>query len=537
MGKRRRPRMQYTSDDDDDDGGGGHNAAPEIPKTIKPTVVPDSSRPDKQQRRHTDELVEEGEHENDLVAARRNEEEERREDAHTLHRGGSRKPGRSAEDINEELKEKKAEGAEEEEEDEDGPDAVPVGKPVKVTDKGNAQRKHYDAFECEGNTYKLWDTAMFVPELENQKPYVGIIKDIHKIGGSLSVTAQWFYRPEEADEDGGEPRELFYSSHIDEVPAGSVMHTCMVHFIPQHKQVPSMKEHPGFIVQKVYDHIKEKLWDVADKDYLDNMQHEVDLLVKETMDRIGELPDRDPEDIPGSNADKFSSKFSGGLRKRPVNPKDGPTTGTSQQFVKADTPWNYNLNNYAILERYKAITGNPSRDRWIDKFVDTILTPCKNDTENSYPPNVVVQIVASLERSAFEAFYADFQKYNQKMRTLLFNIKENSVLRKQLMNKELDPVALLTMAPAELKAGLMPAEITPETEEPRQLQMTESRCKGCAEKNVGITELFLANRGGRYKGALDPESQMGFPLHDTTIELSRYSLIRHYETIPFLFAL
>jgi hypothetical protein len=48
---------------------------------------------------------------------------------------------------------------------------------------------------------------------------------------------------------------------------------------------------------------------------------------------------------------------------------------------------------------------------------------CFQDNENSYAPKEVVSIVASLERSAYEAFHPEFEKYNQKMRSLLFNIE------------------------------------------------------------------------------------------------------------------
>jgi hypothetical protein len=83
---------------------------------------------------------------------------------------------------------------------------------------------------------------------------------------------------------------------------------------------------------------------------------------------------------------------------------------------------------------------------------------------------VIVSIMASLERSTYEALGSDFQKYNQKLRQLLFNIKNSPVLRNRLMNKELDPPVLLTMSPDELKVGLTAAERTSEPEESRKLQ-------------------------------------------------------------------
>ncbi|KAM0850184.1 hypothetical protein ACQ4PT_053247 [Festuca glaucescens] len=296
MGRRRRFTQQPTSDDDDDD-----RAAPQVPKATKP-AAPASSGTKKQQRHSADEdddeddleLEEKEEDEKDLEEMRRNEEEERREETQTRRRRGC-KPKRPAEETEEE-----AESEEEEAREEESTEAVPIGEPVKVTGKGKKQRKHYYSFEYEGNTFELEDPVLLTPEQQNEKPYVAIIKDITENDGSLSVTGQWFYRPEEADKKGGgnwiasDTRELFYSFHIDDVPAESVMHKCVVHFIPLNKKIPSRKEHPGFIVQKVYDTVAKKLWNLTDKDYEDNKQHEIDLLVKKTVDRIGELPDREP---------------------------------------------------------------------------------------------------------------------------------------------------------------------------------------------------------------------------------------------------
>jgi phosphoketolase len=108
------------------------------------------------------------------------------------------------------------------------------------------------------------------------------------------ISAQQLYRPDKAEKKGGgswesnNPRELFYSLHRDEFPAVTVMHRCVVHFIPIHKQLPKRKQHPGFIVQKVYDTKEMKLWNITDKD---NQPQEIDELVHKTMQRMGELPD------------------------------------------------------------------------------------------------------------------------------------------------------------------------------------------------------------------------------------------------------
>ncbi|KAF8725495.1 hypothetical protein HU200_020022 [Digitaria exilis] len=538
MGGRRRFVLLDDDDDDDDE---------EVPVKSKPAGRSAScsgpvswnsnpqAQPPQQPRRRVAAAGDEDEDEECEKEAMRmaDEEEIREQEAETHTLIGRGRPKRRREPESED------EGPEEEDQQEEDPreegdsEAVPVGNPVRVTGKGKKQKKHYNSFKCEGDTFELEDPAMFLPEDHTQKPYVGIIKDITETEGSLNVTAQWFYRPEEADKKGGgswvarDQRELFYSFHVDDVPAGSVLHKCVVHFIPQHKQIPSRKQHPGFIVQKVYDLVEEKLWNLTDKDYEDNKQQEIDLLVKKTIDLIGQLPDLEPEETPVDNSDQLSNKQ--GLRKRHVNPIDvtrEPPVGNSEQFTKAETPGSDKLRNYAILVKYRALNGDHHRDKWLDKLVECIPLASKenagashadpdaaaegstngssvmdvNSAENEkYPPEVVVPIMAALESSAFEALGNDYAKYNQKLRQLLFNIKNSSKLRRRLMDKDLDPPVVLTMSPDELKVGLTPAERTTEPEESRQLQMTDTRCRRCNEKKVGISDIIHAGYRDRYQ--------------------------------------
>lgn len=95
--------------------------------------------------------------------------------------------------------------------------------------------------------------------------------------------------------------------------------------------------------------------------------------------------DLEPEDIPGDNIDQFSNKR--GPQNRPVNPidvsRDAPA-GKYEQFIKAETPGSDKLKNYAILVRYKAVTGDQYRDRWLDKFVDTIPLASKESAGASH---------------------------------------------------------------------------------------------------------------------------------------------------------
>ncbi|CAD6264211.1 unnamed protein product [Miscanthus lutarioriparius] len=311
------------------------------------------------------------------------------------HRG---RPKRRREPESED-EESEEEEQQEEPREEENTEAVPIGDPVKVTGKGKKQKKHYISFEYEGNTFELEDPVLLTPEDRTQKPYVTILKASSQSLMSLQLLMLLFcdslsdrsLYTKEADKKGGgnwvarDMRELFYSFHIDNVPAESVMHKCVVHFIPQHKQIPSRKQHPGFIVQKVYDAVEKKLWNLTDKDYEDNKQQEIDLLVKKAIDRIGQLPDLEPEETPMDNSDHLSNKR--GLRKRPVNPIDvtrESLVGKSEQFPKAETPGSDNLRNYDILVRYKALYGEKNRDKWLDKLVDCIPLASKESAEASH---------------------------------------------------------------------------------------------------------------------------------------------------------
>ncbi|KAG1361312.1 hypothetical protein COCNU_09G007750 [Cocos nucifera] len=428
-------------------------------------------------------------------------------------------------------------GKEEEEEEPPLEDAKPKGPVLRVSGKGKRKKRHYRSFEYDGNTFELEDPVLLTPEDKKQKPYVAIIKDITQdANGSMMVTGQWFYRPEEAERKNGgswearDTRELFYSFHLDEVPAESVMHKCIVHFVPLNKKLPLRSEYPGFIVQKVYDTVEKKLWKLTDKDYEDNKQHEIDLLVKKTFERLGDLPDIEPEDAPADDADQSLSKKN--LGKKRMHPIDVSRTedapGRSDFLTRADTPGS--CTEYrAILAKFKALTGDSYRDKWLDKLLQGIKAACnskedasaedkrkvngasdhsttgKNSEDNSAGricwPDDAVPAITALERATHETLGSDFQKYNQKMRQLDFNLKNNVMLARRLLHKELDPLVILNMSPNELKDGLLAQEkTTTEPEESKQLQMTDARCSRCTEKKVGIADIIQAGgHGDRYQ--------------------------------------
>ncbi|XP_011072667.1 uncharacterized protein LOC105157865 isoform X2 [Sesamum indicum] len=426
-------------------------------------------------------------------------------------------------------------------------EAQPMGTVVRVSGRGRGRRNHYESFEYNGHQYWLEDPALFHPENKNQKPYVAIIKDIAKTWqGELMVTGQWFYRPEEAEKrDGGnwplcDTRELFYSFHRDEVPAESVFHKCVVHFIPLHKQIPSRQKHPGFIVQKVYDTEQRKLFKLTDKDYEENKQHEIDVLVQKTLARLGDLPDLAPEDTIVDHEAPLKRKRL--LKRRSMTLLDDSREdeGLSRsQSLKPETTGNTAASSseyYAILSNFKQLTGETQRDKWLEKLLQCIKFICtpvgskqnneeerfgsdvrtpssksggsNNESHDKTPkddvsfdwPDAAVPAIAALEKAAHDALSSDFQKYNQKMRQLAFNLKSNAALARRLLNRELEPAQILNMSPNELKEGLTAEEIASrKPEESGRLQMTDARCTRCMEKQVGLLDIIQTGHGDRYQ--------------------------------------
>ncbi|PHU27995.1 hypothetical protein BC332_00088 [Capsicum chinense] len=400
--------------------------------------------------------------------------------------------------------------------------AKPIGEVIRVTGRGRGRKNFYESFEYDGNRYELEDHVLLVPEAD-QKPYVAIIKDITQTkDGNMMVTGQWFYRPEEAVKITGgnwqslDNRELFYSFHRDEIPAESVMHKCVVHYVTLSKQIPKRKEHPGFFVQKVYDTEQMRLFKLTEKS-LDVTRDD------EARSRSGQPP----AETPGSCANNASEYFT-------------------------------------ILSIFKVLTGERQRDKWLEKLLQSIQYFCspvdnaQNDgTENGGSdaadltgdtdsakhvnesldnsadgnvfrwPDSVVPAVVSLEKAAHEALSSDFQKYNQKMRQLTFNLKNTSLLARRLLKGELDPSQILNMSPNELKEALTAEELASrEPEEPELIQMTntcytnltqvkyivscclnsdrfvaqmtDARCKRCTEKKVRLMEIIQAGHRDRY---------------------------------------
>ncbi|KAL3635556.1 hypothetical protein CASFOL_020103 [Castilleja foliolosa] len=422
----------------------------------------------------------------------------------------------------------------EDEEEQEDVEAHPLGEVVRVSGKGRGRRNHFASFEYDGLHFQLEDPVLLVPEEGDKKPYIAIIKDVTQTsGGATMVTGQWFYRPEEAEKKGGgswqssDTRELFYSFHRDEVPAESVMHKCVVHFIPPNKQIPRRKEHPGFIVQKVYDTELRRLFKLTDKDYEDNKKHEINLLVEKTSARLGDFLDIEPE--------KDQIKSERLIMKKNVSLLDVSRVDEGRVRSpphKTETPGSAYVGGseyYTILLNFKVLSGETQRDRWLEKLLQSIQFVCslvcgkQNDEEEQGGikndgsdhgnvahdkgdasfiwPDAAVPAVTAIEKAAHDTLSADFQKYNQKMRQLTFNLK-NAALARRLLNKELEPAQILNMSPNELKEGLTAEEIAsrqPEESTHMQNRMTDAICKRCSQKQVALLEIIQAGHGDRYK--------------------------------------
>ncbi|KAL1364419.1 hypothetical protein HN51_012612 [Arachis hypogaea] len=527
MGNRRFTQVAMSDDEDEE---------PPRPKQQPASSCSPPSKQQQQKKRKRMKLQEEEDEDEEKEEQLQQEEEEEEEEE-------------------EERKRKKRKGKEKdkhvEEEEPPQEDAKPIGDPIRVSGKGRGRKKHFESFEFDGNQYTLEDPVLLVPEDKDQKPYVAIIKDItQSLNGSMMVTGQWFYRPEEAERKGGgswqsrDTRELFYSFHRDEVPAESVMHKCVVHFVPIHKQLPNRKQHPGFIVQKVYDTVERKLWKLTDKDYEDNKQQEIDELVQKTLKRMGELPDIEPEEAPSADQeDVMKSKRI--LRKKGISPLDVSREEESgrkgDQHLKPETPGSCVSNSsehYHILVDWNVLTGDTHRDKVLEKLLQSVQYVFNSDdgikkkekgSENSDPgyngsnnrtsqspnecqdkvqksskslvwPDAAVTAVVALEKVSHDTLSSDYQKYNQKLRQLVFNLKNNTLLACRLLNGELEPSKVFNMTPNELKEGLTADEISKkEPDESQHMQMTDARCRRCRECKVGLRDIIHAGHGDRYQ--------------------------------------
>ncbi|KAF2560892.1 hypothetical protein F2Q70_00017196 [Brassica cretica] len=318
------------------------------------------------------------------------------------------------------------------------------------------------------------------------------------------------YRPEEAEKKGGgnwqssDTRELFYSFHRDEVPAESVMHRCVVYFVPAHKQLPKRKVNPGFVVRKVYDTVEKKLWKLTDKDYEDTKQHEIDLLVEKSMSRLGDLPDLEPEEVHADLETLLKAKRSS--RKVNIPPVD--VRKEEDAFLKPETPGSAISSEYhSILQKFNSLTGDAHRDKCLAKLLEAVQNICYTAENKQAADEAKVasdleqgEKDAKTENGAHEnplkdesflwpdaAVPPDYHKYNQRMRALV-------------QSQDTLPVFVQSPLLKSYSEGLTAKETEKnEPDDAEKMQMTDARCSRCSQIKVGLRDIIQAGLGDRYQ--------------------------------------
>ncbi|KAJ7944920.1 Bromo-adjacent-like (BAH) domain protein [Quillaja saponaria] len=193
--------------------------------------------------------------------------------------------------------------------------------------------------------------------------------------------------------------------------------------------------------------------------------------------------------------------------------------------LKAETPGSCITNAseyYTILVKFNALTGENQRDKWLERLLQGIQYVCnsgdniqrdekgKRKTESQEKsqkgskcfiwPDASIPAIVALEKASHDALGTDFQKYNQKLRQLLFNLKNNALLAQRLLDGELEPSKILNMSPSELKEGLTSEEIAKkEPAESEGMQMTDARCSRCMEFKVGLRDIIHGGHEDRYQ--------------------------------------
>lgn len=287
------------------------------------------------------------------------------------------------------------------------------------------------------------------------------------------IKVQWFYRPEEAVNKEGEKwlsndaRELFYSFHSEDVKAESVMHRCIVHFIPSNLALPCRNKQPGFVVQKIYDAEEMRLCDLCDKSFAEREQHEIDLLIQETMSYLGELPNSQSQEPTYELDSQVNSKrfprtdqhLKETRRCNPENQTQSKRRPRADHYSPISSTSKDASNYHAILDKFGALSGHTSRDTWLEKLLQAVQHACLpaheqvpivmwqvlyslrinlswilntvnlltssglQDGHCLMWPDSAVRAVYELERVAHKSLSSDNQKYNQKMRSMVFNLQ------------------------------------------------------------------------------------------------------------------
>ncbi|CAK9258259.1 unnamed protein product [Sphagnum jensenii] len=144
----------------------------------------------------------------------------------------------------------------------------------------------YKACSKGDRTLHIGDTALF--QAGNAPPFIGILRKVsveEEKKDQVKLSVNWLYRPADVKLAKGvvleaAPNEIFYSFHKDDIPAASLLHHCKVAFLQKGVELPSGVS--SFVCRRVYDTASKCLWWLTDRDYTDEHQEEVDLLLDRT---------------------------------------------------------------------------------------------------------------------------------------------------------------------------------------------------------------------------------------------------------------
>ncbi|KAH9686385.1 Bromo-adjacent (BAH) domain-containing protein [Citrus sinensis] len=225
-------------------------------------------------------------------------------------------------------------------------------------------------------------------------------------------------------------------------------------------------------------------------------------LDQKTRVHFGDLPDIEHQETAArEQEDQLKAKRM--LWKKNISPLDvsreeGRMT-RSDQYVQAKTPGSCTSNApeyYNILARFKALTRETYRDKWLER----LLQGLQHNGNSFLWPVTAIAAVTALEKASHDALSSDFQKHNQKLHQLLFNLKSTALLALRFLKGKLEPSKILDMSPNELNEGLTAEETAKEeSDESEQMQMTDARCSRCNECKVGLRDIIQAGLGDRYQ--------------------------------------
>lgn len=249
------------------------------------------------------------------------------------------------------------------------------------------------------------------------------------------LEVQWFYRPEDVEkkiignQEFKDSRYLFYSFHRDEVFAESVKHMCIVNFVPENKQIPKRREHPGFIVQNVYDIINKKVRKFDGNDFSEIQRNEIDMLVAKTISRVGHLPDIEKEQ------QTLKSRRKQYVPKRFIIQVE-KTSQASSNVVSAPNYRStleklyFKTKKKKTLEKFDMLTCALDRNKRLEELLEAVKHKCRVTKKKKeardyefFLPNDVVHAVSALEQAIYDSLANDTPKYNHEFEILVDQLK------------------------------------------------------------------------------------------------------------------